>query len=113
MTKQKPVEEASLLEIAVSRVGFRRAVTVLTLLLTWGAYMEAGVDAEPSIMGYVRWSGAGERVVRRKLAMFREAFPDQANPSALWLKVRGRISDDEREVVRVAQVGALRVGGVS
>lgn len=108
MTK-KPIEEASLLEVAVSRVGFRRAITALTFLLTWGFYVDATPDEEHTVARYAEFANMSDREAFRKASIFREAFPDQANASAMWERVRGAVGDGDRQEVAVARVGAVRL----
>lgn len=98
----------TLLEVALRRVGFRRAVVAMTYLVKWGVYCE--LEPEPHrVDEFAKWAGVSLAAGYRQREAFGEAFPEYESPAAVWPLVKEAIDRKASERVQVGQACAVRV----
>ena len=93
--------------VLARRVGFRKAMKVLTFIVAWGVVIEDTGDEDIGIEDYAAWWRESERTAFREQALFREAMPDEDTPTRLWLAVRAQI--DAKDKAAPARLGTLPV----
>ena len=72
------------------KVGLRKAYKILLFVISWGAVYESGDGPVGSIEDYARWWNMNERSAYREQQVFRQAFPNDANPNRLWEQLRAQ-----------------------
>lgn len=111
MSKENP----SLLEVAVSRVGLRKAVTALTFAIKWGLWQESNDPTRVNgrAPDFAVWALMGDSTARRQLRVFRDVFPEFAGPDAMWDWAKAEIDRKASVRVQMVQLGALRWAAVA
>lgn len=118
MTKREP----SVLEVALSRGGFRKGTKACRHAITWGLWLEAtpgedlstdrrgsrwGPPRERRMEDYAAWWGRSRGQVYKDQQVFREVFPEFDDPTALWSLVRERVELKATLATQVAQLGSV------
>jgi hypothetical protein len=105
-----------LTEYLLRRVGFRKAVQVMTFIAAWGIFIEMNGRPPVNVTEYSVWWNQSVPTGYREQERFRLAFPEEVDPTAMWARILaagvdiGKASESPR--LRRESL-ALRMGAVA
>ena len=77
-----------MVEVLVARVGIRKALKVLTFIVSWGIAYESLGHAPESIEEYAAWWRESRAKSFRDQQLFREALPGEDTPTRIYEAAR-------------------------
>jgi hypothetical protein len=104
---RKKLPDDALLVVLTRAVGIRKAMKVLTFVVSWGIVIEDTGEPPESIEAYADWWRSSHRSAYREQALYREALPGEDTPTRLWSFVRAHV--DPHDTAAPAVLGTLRV----
>jgi hypothetical protein len=110
-----PEKTVTLGEYMVSRVGLIKATKVAAFVYSWGIYIE-NEEARPTMEGYTAYWRQSISTTYRERDLFTICWPEEKNPTALWLRIRAfagaRIESKKRRELGAVQVLGLQLPGL-
>ena len=92
----RKLPEDAMLVVLTRRVGFRKAMKVLTFVIAWAIVLEDLAVEDITIEDYAAWWRTSERTAFREQALFRESMPDEDSPTRIARKIRGKVDVNDK-----------------